>query len=1200
MPIDADFAWLLFLLFLSLLWTTYALYYNARLFGLIITKLANNVFIARYLFPNTKRSEQPHFSVSSFSITFIAGKIMIRDLIWITTDYSIRVQDGWLIFSWWQPFEPRDIQTTDFSHSDARISMFLNGFEHHIYNRSQLYSELEKTFGINPPKLNVKDCNDAKYTPDPGGGLEVDRDVNTTGKSTLEYKGSEELIKAYLWRNFFPLTKIEISTGRFVFGNHLVPSTLLITFEEGNITYTSRPAVSPHDLFTHIAKAKAESFKVILAPSPKYTGLVEEPPRFMGEGFIVFQTNLLDLYYYQDEPGLESPEPEKIELPTGDIVQRFTSPAWGLDIKCGKGTHFGYGPWADRNRDYLYNFFYPPNYLLVKPDPRPPPGKLRQFETFYIRLSTLADAAIDILFINKEKETKALHVNGGPGSYLEISLPYTSSETGYQTHIVGQILHLDATTNLNFRSLAESETLEFKVDIQYPLVWNDHQTWNCSLTGCKATVDLIFAHKIFFQNLIEDWSVKDRPELMQFIPYTWKFTILLKDFELITLANEYNWIDCSTKLNSENAQVAICGDVFDMSFDLPFNEFLPVLVPIKIWIQGESLNAALHLPECNPHRDSIFMLDKFAKLCPPLFDSAFQDVYYTTINTSDLFCSDKKWRRCANRENGWVDCWTVPIVALSITYTYYPVPPRTYAPKPSEITTPEREDLLLDPIRPEKLSKNDGNHEAPSDFDPCSMDPDLIELELEVGPSKICLYGALFRLLWNIKENYVGESQEFTDFNSNPRVADSIDSKNRISTAFINPKPFDSRFYRPLAVTISVTLHDLQGYLMKSCNETSSFSDQPPCPYLYLERLAFEMNKRYMETKMQLLLSPLIMDAPEYTFFQGKKVLTNTGHMKMDGLQFRGHAMFSDLDRPLDSETLEYAWLIEVHVGDITGKLSLSQMHQILICVETFYMQVLQEDCSMQPPTPYQKCLHDIVQSLCPKTQESDNKMCPYSEDIKYRMVRIDLDKIQLFLAEKNSVLELDIDQMKLCTCNLHSCHTSSGMTALIKSTNVHHYMKPSNLSSNFRSSKIHLTNHGDTSSDTVFYEVAKVNLGAAFIDSVELLSAADKFTVNQDTFLRQHDLRSKRLWFLWPEKSKQHNCMSKCGCVGGCVFFGNNSRGATFFSSDKAEPRSSLLISDKDILWGESLLKPGEPVPGFKIGSIICSEGCRKTCSTD
>lgn len=34
------------------------------------------------------------------------------------------------------------------SHSDTRLSVVLNGFELHVYNRSQLYSNLEKTLGL--------------------------------------------------------------------------------------------------------------------------------------------------------------------------------------------------------------------------------------------------------------------------------------------------------------------------------------------------------------------------------------------------------------------------------------------------------------------------------------------------------------------------------------------------------------------------------------------------------------------------------------------------------------------------------------------------------------------------------------------------------------------------------------------------------------------------------------------------------------------------------------------------------------------------------------------------------------------------------------------------------------------------------------------------------------------------------------------
>ena len=37
----------------------------------------------------------------------------------------------------------------------------------------------------------------------------------------------------------------------------------------------------------HFVVCKAENFKILLAPSPKYTGLRDEAPRFMGEGLFL-------------------------------------------------------------------------------------------------------------------------------------------------------------------------------------------------------------------------------------------------------------------------------------------------------------------------------------------------------------------------------------------------------------------------------------------------------------------------------------------------------------------------------------------------------------------------------------------------------------------------------------------------------------------------------------------------------------------------------------------------------------------------------------------------------------------------------------------------------------------------------------------------------------------------------------------------
>ena len=51
-------------------------------------------------------------------------------------------------------------------------------------------------------------------------------------------------------------------------------------------------------------------------------------------------------------------------------------------------------------------------------------------------------------------------MNASQGSYIEAIIPWMVEEMGYETKIKGQLMLLDATTSMPFRSLIECETLE--------------------------------------------------------------------------------------------------------------------------------------------------------------------------------------------------------------------------------------------------------------------------------------------------------------------------------------------------------------------------------------------------------------------------------------------------------------------------------------------------------------------------------------------------------------------------------------------------------------------------------------------------------------------------------------------------------------------------------------------------------------------
>uniref|UniRef100_A0A2M4DP98 Putative secreted protein n=1 Tax=Anopheles darlingi TaxID=43151 RepID=A0A2M4DP98_ANODA len=133
--------WLLVSLLSSIVWVVYITFYNARVVGCVITKLANRLYV-----------RGAYFKIGALNVNPLAGKIMFRDVVYVCFDYTVRIQDGYFIFRWWRSYVPKDV-SEDLSHSDTRLSVMLNGFEMHIYNRSDLYARLEKTFGLKPSVL---------------------------------------------------------------------------------------------------------------------------------------------------------------------------------------------------------------------------------------------------------------------------------------------------------------------------------------------------------------------------------------------------------------------------------------------------------------------------------------------------------------------------------------------------------------------------------------------------------------------------------------------------------------------------------------------------------------------------------------------------------------------------------------------------------------------------------------------------------------------------------------------------------------------------------------------------------------------------------------------------------------------------------------------------------------------------------------
>lgn len=360
--------------------------------------------------------------------------------------------------------------------------------------------------------------------------------------------------------------------------------------------------------------------------------------------------------------------------------------------------------------------------------------------------------------------------------------------------------------------------------------------------------------------------------------------------------------------------------------------------------------------------------------------------------------------------------------------------------------------------------------------------------------------------------------------------------------------------------------------------------------------------------------------------------------------------MFSDIDRSLDEDTLEYAWLLELQLGRLSGKLTAPQLHQLVTSLELLVLLASDAENELTSPlcltstaVPVQdkkpepadraiaavnNALHTLLQprqqqerrsvstppvntngntvenipeqsKLPPSRQtsrtdgynnnkEDANKDQPQTvappppaHKLKYKFFRIAIDVLDFWLVESGTALQLWLSPIRVASCNLHGKRVGSGLSCVL-----------------YNSLLRQLTCQSRTSnSNELWLEVGNVSLGTLIVESVMSLSTPEQHIPDvQDVFLRLHDARSKRLWFLWPDIARGGS--ARCGCTGGCAFFGNNRNGARFFKPTPSDLTDGVNVAafkindpSKDPGYGQSILHDGQLL--FRTPPYTATEIC-------
>ncbi|VDN01800.1 unnamed protein product [Thelazia callipaeda] len=206
--------------------------------------------------------------------------------------------------------------------------------------------------------------------------------------------------------------------------------------------------------------------------------------------------------------------------------------------------------------------------------------------------------------------------------------------------------------------------------------------------------------------------------------------------------------------------------------------------------------------------------------------------------------------------------------------------------------------------------------------------------------------------------------------------------------------------------------------------------------------------------------------------------LSNNGLLTLETFSVRGQALFSDVDVPWDAGTLEYAWLVEICIEKLLGRLFPSQVFlqidkiffimefvfslQIVIllqCIEALALLAACSDDELLLPekfvlcisllswnSRYNFCIHMNDLHTCSRgalnlvDRKGQVQNCECEEKLKYKSLLVSIEQLDVAIMEQHSACELQLSSFRMAYCNFHSLSLCPNLLLKLPSANSHSF----------------------------------------------------------------------------------------------------------------------------------------------------------------
>ncbi|KAF2089427.1 hypothetical protein K490DRAFT_37097 [Saccharata proteae CBS 121410] len=349
--------------------------------------------------------------------------------------------------------------------------------------------------------------------------------------------------------------------------------------------------------------------------------------------------------FYWDIPG---PVPKahdlgnrKASVATLDI-NGSEPPDYGLDLHVHGGT-INYGPWADRHRAILQNYFFPASYTDAVPAEKLYPGKDR-VNTVFKLFMTLEDSVVLRIPLRepskdwkwkgkaqstagsvkkgqnetrnrgkgkkrpgwtKKRDTGASGPNMRPFGWLDIKVMPDSTISyvmdmvarpqGYRNSLDVDVRGLEIFSSVNHGLLWRSGALGMNCDLSNPLQWNGLREWTFNIQNKDLELFLLRDHMFLIIDLVGDWGSGPPSDYYTFTPYKYIMNMEFRDLKLFLNTNDSNIINNPSEMD-DNHFIILYGEKLSAALEIPLEHFRPLQNQISFNAFGENLGLDMSMP----------------------------------------------------------------------------------------------------------------------------------------------------------------------------------------------------------------------------------------------------------------------------------------------------------------------------------------------------------------------------------------------------------------------------------------------------------------------------------------------------------------------------------------------------------------------------------------------------------------------------